>query len=95
MAPARLPEVNSETRAEDAHDMRARQEAEDTDGRGLGMFALAMSILALFFLPVILGAAGIIVGFMARRRGAEGLGAWAIGVGAAAIIVSLFIAPFF
>ncbi len=68
---------------------------EDTGGRGVGIFALALSILSLFFLPVLLGAAGIIVGFFARRRGAQTLGNWAIGLGIASIVISLIFVPFF
>ncbi len=65
-------------------DAYERDEAEDatTSGRVLGYSALALSILSLFILPVIMGAAGIVLGFVARRRGAEMLGAWAIGIGA-------------
>ncbi|HZH59721.1 MAG TPA: DUF4190 domain-containing protein [Metabacillus sp.] len=65
------------------------------EGRGIGYLALALSIISLFILPVILGAAGIIVGFIARRRGALGTGAWAIGIGAVSIILGIFIMPFF
>lgn len=64
-------------------------------GRGIGYLALALSIISLFILPVILGAAGIIVGFIARRRGATGIGAWAIGIGVVSIILGIFIMPFF
>ncbi|MGO4887189.1 DUF308 domain-containing protein [Anaerobacillus sp. MEB173] len=66
-----------------------------TEGRGVGVFALVLSILSLFFLPVILGAAGIIVGFIARRNGANALGNWAIGIGVVSIVITLFFAPFF
>ena len=66
-----------------------------TSGAGLGWLALALSIISLFVMPVLLGAAGIIIGFIARRRGATGLGAWAIGIGAVSIIVGIFILPFF
>lgn len=65
------------------------------EGRGMGFLALALSIISLFILPVILGAAGIIVGFIARRRGATGTGAWAIGIGALSIILGIFVMPFF
>lgn len=65
------------------------------EGRGVGAFAIVLSIISLFFLPVILGAAGIIVGFIARRNGATGLGNWAIGIGAVSIILTLFFSPFF
>lgn len=66
-----------------------------TGGRGIGFTALALSIISLFVLPILFGAAGIILGFVARRRGAESLGSWAIGIGAIAIIVGIFILPFF
>ncbi|MCF6137933.1 DUF4190 domain-containing protein [Pseudalkalibacillus berkeleyi] len=68
---------------------------EQNEGRGVGYFALALSVLSLFFLPVLLGAAGIIVGFFARRRGASTTGNWAIGLGIASIVVSLIFVPFF
>jgi hypothetical protein len=64
-------------------------------GTGMGWAALALSILSLFVMPILFGAAGIVLGFIARRRGAEGLGAWAIGIGALSIIVGIFILPFF
>ncbi|WP_102345576.1 DUF4190 domain-containing protein [Bacillus sp. Marseille-P3661] len=71
------------------------EQEEGTAGKGLGGLALILSVLSLFFLPVLLGAAGIIVGFIARRRGAQGLGNWAIGIGAVSMIIALFITPFF
>jgi hypothetical protein len=84
---------------ERVHENREENFDEDTDdvneGRGVGYFALALSVLSLFFLPVLLGAAGIIVGFFARRRGARSLGNWAIGLGIASIVVSLIFVPFF
>lgn len=80
--------VDEETKANTKDD-------EATEGRGVGAFAIVLSIISLFFLPVILGAAGIIVGFIARRNGATGVGNWAIGIGAVSIIVTLFFSPFF
>ena len=86
-----------ETAAEITEPVRRYDERgeEKTNGAGLGWLALALSIISLFIWPVLLGAAGIIVGFIARRRGAETLGAWAIGIGVVAIIVRLFIMPFY
>ncbi|OIJ16117.1 hypothetical protein BKP35_03830 [Anaerobacillus arseniciselenatis] len=83
-----------------AEDVDEENEVETADGhaaegRGVGAFAIVLSIISLFFLPVILGAAGIIVGFIARRNGATGLGNWAIGIGAVSIILTLFFSPFF
>lgn len=68
-----------------------REVERGEDGRGVGWLALALSIVSLFLMPVIMGAAGIIFGFIARRRGAETLGAWAIGIGAVSIILSFFV----
>lgn len=66
-----------------------------TAGRGVGTFAIVLSVLSLFFLPILLGAAGIIVGFISRRNGARALGNWAIGIGALSIILTVFFSPFF
>jgi hypothetical protein len=95
-------DFNEETAAEIAAPVNISRDFEDdtkeettTSGRVLGYSALALSILSLFILPVILGAAGIVLGFVARRRGAETLGAWAIGIGAVSIIIGLFVLPFF
>lgn len=68
---------------------------EQSGGKVMGAIALALSILSLFYSPVLLGAAGIIIGFISRRRGATGLGNWAIGIGVVSMIIGLFIAPFF
>lgn len=65
------------------------------EGRGIGYIALALSIISLFVLPVLLGVAGIIVGYIARRRGAQGLGAWAMGIGVVSLVLGIFIIPFF
>ncbi|KAA0560514.1 DUF4190 domain-containing protein [Rossellomorea aquimaris] len=95
-------EYREETAAEIAAPMSVSRDFEEdnaedttTSGRVLGYSALALSILSLFILPVIMGAAGIVLGFVARRRGAEMLGAWAIGIGAVSIIIGLFVLPFF
>ncbi|MEW8987757.1 MAG: DUF4190 domain-containing protein, partial [Bacillus sp. (in: firmicutes)] len=64
-------------------------------GTGIGFAAIIVSILSLFVAPILFGAVGIVLGFIARRRGATGLGSWAIGIGAISIIVGMFILPFF
>ncbi|WP_100406790.1 DUF4190 domain-containing protein [Bacillus solitudinis] len=73
----------------------AMNEDNVTAGRGIGTFSLVLSILSLFFLPVLLGAAGIVVGFVSRRYGATALGNWAIGIGAISILMTVFFSPFF
>ena len=74
---------------------RGRDDLRAEGGTSTGFVALALAILSLFVMPILLGAAGIVLGFIARRRGAEGLGAWAIGIGAVSMIIGIFIIPFF
>nr|WP_295969671.1 DUF308 domain-containing protein [uncultured Bacillus sp.] len=89
-----------ETSAELAEPLTLRSgevaDNESTAGRstGLGLAALALSIISLFVFPVLCGIAGIILGFVARRRGASS-GTWAIAIGAISLIMGLFILPFF
>lgn len=73
---------------------RGDVETNAATGTGIGWLALALSVIGLFFLPIIMGIAGIIVGFIARGQGARGLGAWAIGIGAAVILLRLVAYPF-
>ncbi|KEZ51035.1 DUF308 domain-containing protein [Metabacillus indicus] len=82
-------------RREADYDRRDEEEGVRTDGRRMGYLAIVLSVISLFVFPVILGAAGIIVGFVARRRGAEALGGWAIGIGIVSLILGIFILPFF
>ncbi|MGM0844227.1 MAG: DUF4190 domain-containing protein [Bacillota bacterium] len=70
-------------------------EETNTSGKILGYSALTLSIMSLFIVPVLFGAAGIVLGFVAKRRGTEALGTWAIGIGAISIIVGIFVLPFF
>ncbi|TCP32368.1 hypothetical protein EV207_101347 [Scopulibacillus darangshiensis] len=92
-------DYNEETAAESAVNTRMftrdTDDATDTAGTGIGWLAIVLSVIALFFLPVVMGAAGIIVGIIARKQGARALGAWAIGIGIAAIVIMMFAAPFF
>lgn len=61
---------------------------------GMGWLAVVLSIASFFIMPVILGAAGIIVGFISKRRGADTLGNTAIIAGVISILLTLFFAPF-
>ncbi|PAV29049.1 hypothetical protein CIL05_13800 [Virgibacillus profundi] len=68
---------------------------EDTDVNStFGWIGLALSVVSFFMMPIILGAAGIILGFVSRSRGADTLGNIAIAAGAISIIIRLFILPF-
>ncbi|WP_067730446.1 hypothetical protein [Oceanobacillus damuensis] len=59
-----------------------------------GWIAIAVSVISFFMWPIVLGAAGIILGFVSRGRGADTLGNIAIAAGAISILITLFILPF-
>ena len=49
-----------------------REDSEMKAGStGMGLMAIALSILSLFVFPVLLGITGMVLGFIARSRGAE------------------------
>ncbi|MGP7819072.1 DUF4190 domain-containing protein [Niallia sp. 01092] len=89
-----LEETSAEFAGPITYDNDRRKERVD-GGRGIGITALILSIISLFVWPIILGAVSIVLGFVARRRGAATLGTWAISLGAIAVIIGIFIAPFF
>ncbi len=91
---ATVDDVNDDRPLDREEDEEVSERGEMTAGRGIGTFALVLSILSLFFMPVLLGAA-IIVGFVSRRYHAKTLGNWAIGIGAVAIVMTVFFSPFF
>lgn len=62
-------------------------------GFGFGLVALALAILSLFTASSLFAVIGVILGFVARARGATSLGNWAIGISCAAIIIDLFFTP--
>ncbi|MDD9147568.1 hypothetical protein OYT88_03265 [Sporolactobacillus sp. CQH2019] len=77
-------------RADHDHAHRSGERRVFENGRGMGWLALAFSVVSLFFLPIVLGIVGIIVGYIAFREGARTLGGWAIGIGCAAVLIQLF-----
>ncbi|MFD2046082.1 hypothetical protein ACFSTA_12135 [Ornithinibacillus salinisoli] len=89
-------ETAAELTADDYREQRVQ--IDDDEGAeantAFGWVAIALSIVSFFWLPVIMGAAGIIVGFMARARNADTLGNIAIIAGAISIVFALFIGPF-
>lgn len=90
---------DEETAAEiTADDFRTTDIEDDDDthvgGAAVGWIALALSVISFFWLPIILGAAGIIVGFVARGRDANTLGNIAIAAGAISVLLALFVRPF-
>ncbi|MDQ0205572.1 DUF4190 domain-containing protein [Alkalicoccobacillus murimartini] len=98
--PDGVSNFREETAAEFPAPQAPTQEKRDADqdesvgslmnGRALGTFSITLAILSLFFLPLLLGSAGIIVGFIAQRGDSKVMGRWAIGIGVVSIITSLF-----
>lgn len=90
-------EIASEITAFDDDTIRSSEDhrdVEDQVGSIPGWIGLALSVLSFFMMPIILGGAAIIVGFIARNRGAVWLGNTAIAIGVISIIVRLFFLPF-
>lgn len=79
----------------DNYEVRNRAESDDEVNTMYGWIGLALSIISFFMWPIVLGAAGIILGFVSRARGADALGNIAIVAGAISILLSIFITPFF
>lgn len=64
-------------------------------GGALGWVSLIFALASLFIWPVLLGATAAVLGFVAYRQGAKGLGSWSIGIGLASMVLYLLIAPFY
>jgi hypothetical protein len=64
-------------------------------GSGMGFTGIGLSILSLFLLPYLLAPIGIVLGYLAFRRGARTTGVWAMVVGAVAILGAILIYPYF
>ncbi|WP_143833723.1 hypothetical protein [Oceanobacillus senegalensis] len=78
----------------DDYDVRNRSETDGEVNSMWGWVGLALSIISFFMWPIVLGAAGIILGFVSRARGADTLGNIAIAAGAISILITVFILPF-
>ncbi|MFB4166490.1 hypothetical protein [Virgibacillus sp. JSM 102003] len=89
-------EFAAEMTADDIGDTVRNDETKEgaQANSAFGWVALALSIISFFIMPIILGGAGIIVGFISRNRDAETLGNTAIIAGAASILITLFVLPY-
>lgn len=69
--------------------------ATESSGTAVGWAALVLAIASWFVWPVLMGATATVLGFIAYRQGAKGLGAWSMAVGLAALALNLIIVPLY
>lgn len=67
---------------------------EEEEGKGMGITSIVLSLISIFLWPAILASAGIIVGFIAFRRGARTTGTWGMVIGAFSLIMALIMPTF-
>lgn len=80
-----------------ADDVNTSGDMEKDDGdviSAYGWIGIALSVISFFVMPIILGGAGIILGFVSRSKGADSLGNTAIAAGAISIVITLFVLPY-
>ncbi|MGN7469674.1 DUF456 domain-containing protein [Brevibacillus sp. SAFN-007a] len=71
------------------------EDSRENGASGIGMTGLGLSILSLFLLPYLMAPIGMVLGYLAYRRDARTLGAWAMIVGAISILGALIIYPYY
>ncbi|GBF10959.1 DUF308 domain-containing protein [Tepidibacillus infernus] len=77
---------------EDIHGEQSSKESGQYSGTAV--IGIVLSILSLFFLPYILAPIGIVLGYLAYRRGDQGLGIWAMGLGVIGLLGTLIVSTF-
>jgi len=88
------PAVHAERR-EDRYEEREERVDAESGGYALGWVSLVFAIASWFIWPVLIGATSVVLGFMAYRQGARGLGGWSMAIGAIALMLNLIIVPFY
>ncbi|CAM3961133.1 DUF308 domain-containing protein [Paenibacillus alkaliterrae] len=88
------PVVHAERREERFVERSERADAK-TGGYALGWVSLVFAIASWFIWPVLLGATAAVLGFIAYRQGARGLGGWSMAIGIIALALNLLIVPFY
>ncbi len=73
----------------------AERANEDDRGYALGWVALVFAGASWFIWPVLLGATAAVLGFIAYKEGARGLGGWSMAIGLFALALNLIIVPFY
>ncbi|WP_059102557.1 hypothetical protein [Shouchella shacheensis] len=92
---AEFPALNGMRSGKEENGQHEDELSPTSRGKGIGTFAIVLSLLSLFFLPVLLGIAGIACGVVTLTRGARALGIWAISIGAVSIVSTILFSPYF
>lgn len=61
----------------------------------LGWIALVFSIASLFLWPILLAPTAMILGYMAYRQGARGLGGWSVAIGLLVLVIHFIVTPIY
>ncbi|MHA7962748.1 hypothetical protein ACX93W_01300 [Paenibacillus sp. CAU 1782] len=86
------------TGKDDAVQSRSSDRAEgdrSASGSAVGWVALVFAIASWLIWPMLMGITSVVLGFIAYRQGAKGLGSWSIALGLIAIVIRLIAAPLF
>lgn len=86
-------EYREETASEFVEDSFVEEQTDDELRNVFGWIAIALSVISFFWIPILFAGAGIILGFVARNRGAQVLGNIAIVISIISILFRLFILP--
>ncbi|RAT96362.1 hypothetical protein [Brevibacillus sp. Leaf182] len=78
-----------------ASEIDTDEDSRENGATGIGMTGLGLSILSLFLMPYLVAPIGMVLGYLAYRRNSKTLGAWAMIVGAIAILGALVIYPYY
>ncbi|BBH21258.1 hypothetical protein Back11_26030 [Paenibacillus baekrokdamisoli] len=90
-APSSIQRINHSDRPLEEEAVRKTRSA----GHATGWAALVIALLSWFVWPVLLGATAAVVGFLAYRQGARGLGIWSITLGLIALATYLVLIPIY
>ncbi|ATF14672.1 DUF456 domain-containing protein [Brevibacillus sp. HB1.2] len=78
-----------------ASEIDTDEDSRENGATGIGMTGLGLSILSLFLMPYLVAPIGMVLGYLAYRRNSKTLGAWAMIIGAIAILGALVIYPYY
>jgi len=82
-------------RTDEKRHVKEAVEETRSAGRAAGCAGLVLSLLSWFVWPLLLGATGAVVGYIAYRQGAKGLGLWSMVLGLISFIAYVVLIPIY